>query len=91
MKVDFIKAFWFKHFGKTKDMDVERILEMILETEEDDIDCEKTFERLHEYAEKIVKGEKAARLMPLIEKHLSSCSDCQEEYEALLRALRSET
>lgn len=49
--------------------------------------CNEVFARLDEYVEKEVHGEDVARLMPLLREHLDTCSDCCEEYEALLNVL----
>jgi len=40
--------------------------------------------RLDEYVELEIKKEDAAHIMPLIREHLDLCSDCCDEYEALL-------
>jgi hypothetical protein len=61
-----------------------RVLEKVrLET----MPCSEVFAELDEYVEKEVRGEGAARLMPLLREHLDLCPDCCEEYEALLRVL----
>jgi hypothetical protein len=53
----------------------------------DDIPCSQVFARLDEYVEKEIHGQDAARLMPLLREHLDICTDCCEEYEALLTVL----
>ena len=52
-----------------------------------DMPCSQVYARLDEYVEKEVRGEGAARLMPLLREHLDLCPDCCEEYEALLSTL----
>lgn len=49
--------------------------------------CNEVFAQLDEYVEKEVHGEDAARLMPLLREHLDICSQCCDEYEALLNVL----
>ena len=49
--------------------------------------CSHVFELLDQYVDTEVRGEAAARLMPLLREHFDLCHNCSEEYEALLRAL----
>lgn len=49
--------------------------------------CDEVYARIDEYVEREVDKKDAARLMPLVREHLDSCSDCCEEYEALLDIL----
>jgi hypothetical protein len=67
---------------------LQNILHMLELTGDDDCSCEQTFELIDQYAERLVNGEDAARLMPLVKRHLDLCRDCREEYEALLDVLR---
>ena len=53
----------------------------------EDVTCDEVFEQLDEYVEKEVDGKDAARLMPLLREHLDICSDCCDEYEALLHVI----
>ncbi len=57
----------------------------------EEIQCDEVFARLDEYVEKQVHGQDAAVLMPLLREHLDICSDCCEEYEALLTVLEQST
>ena len=50
-------------------------------------DCEQVFNALDQYAETEIRKEDAARLMPLVHDHLETCSECCDEYEALLDVL----
>jgi hypothetical protein len=65
-----------------------RTLEQI---RKEDTPCSEVFARLDVYVEKEIGGEDAARLMPLLKEHLEICSDCCEEYEALLTVLEKTT
>ena len=49
--------------------------------------CEEVHRLLDQFAEAVMRGEDASRLMPLVEQHLEMCPDCREEYEALIRIL----
>ena len=61
-----------------------RVLESVREEE---ATCEEVYARIDEYVEREVGQKDAATLMPLVREHLDLCSDCCEEYEALLDIL----
>lgn len=57
----------------------------VLEHDHDgELSCDEIYTKLDEYVECEVDSKEAARVMPLIRHHLDICSDCCEEYEALL-------
>ena len=84
---------WLKQLGNKKEESAEMqlsdasILNLIRYLENCDVDCEQVFNTLDQYAEMEIHKEDAARLMPLVHDHLESCSDCCDEYEALLDVL----
>ena len=51
--------------------------------------CDEVFELLDRYVEMQEAGENPRGLHPLVYLHLSMCRDCQEEFAALVRALRA--
>jgi hypothetical protein len=61
-----------------------RVLESV---REEDIPCGEVYARIDEYVEREVGQKDAAQLMPLVREHLDICSECCEEYEALLHVL----
>ena len=61
-----------------------RVLESV---REEDAPCDEVYARIDEYVEREVDQKDAAQLMPLVREHLDMCSDCCEEYEALLDIL----
>jgi hypothetical protein len=61
-----------------------RVLESVPEEE---ATCEEVYLKIDEYVERQVDQHDAARLMPVIRDHLDLCSECCEEYEALLDIL----
>lgn len=65
-----------------------RVLENV---REENASCSEIYSRLDEYVENEVHGKDAARLMPLVHEHLDMCSECCEEYEALLDVLEKTT
>ena len=54
---------------------------------EEEISCDEIYSKLDEYVEREVNKKDAANLMPLIREHLDICSECCDEYEALLNVL----
>ncbi|BBL78731.1 hypothetical protein RxyAA322_05850 [Rubrobacter xylanophilus] len=70
--------------------DLRRLARALEMTEEEELSCDECFEQLDRFVETELAGLDAAAAMPLVEDHLEKCSDCREEYEALLRALRAE-
>lgn len=76
--------------GKKQEMPNEAVLGFLRVLEEvrvEDLDCDEIFTKLDEYVERQVDKKDAAQLMPLIREHLDLCSECAEEYEALLKVL----
>lgn len=63
------------------------VLDLIRYLENCEVDCEQVFRAIDQYAEIELRKEDAARLMPLVHRHLEMCSGCNEEYEALLDVL----
>jgi hypothetical protein len=61
-----------------------RVLESV---REDDAPCDEVYARIDEYVEMEIDKKDAAQLMPLVREHLDMCSECCEEYEALLDIL----
>jgi len=53
----------------------------------EEMPCSHVFELLDQYVDTEVRGDAAARLMPLLREHFDLCHNCSEEYEALLSAL----
>lgn len=50
----------------------------------EELSCEEIYSKLDEYVECELDSKEAAHVMPLIREHLDICSECCEEYEALL-------
>jgi predicted anti-sigma-YlaC factor YlaD len=66
-----------------------KVARQIAMTEASEYSCEDVHQLLDQFAEAVLRGEDAARFMPLVHKHLEMCTDCREEFEALLRVLRA--
>lgn len=61
----------------------------VARTHEVELNCSSTFELIDEYAEMAAQGRDAAHIMPQVNQHLEMCPDCSEEYQTLLRILRT--
>ncbi len=81
----------FKRKGPLSDEVVDGFLRVLEKIRAEDVTCEEVFAELDEYVEKEVDSKDAARLMPLLREHLDICSDCCDEYEALLEVIEKST
>ena len=64
---------------------VMRFLKVLEQVREEDLSCADMYARLDEFVEaEIQQGADAEKITPLIHEHLDMCSDCCDEYEALL-------
>ena len=66
---------------------VEGFLRVLEQVRLEDMPCSHVYSLLDEYVEKELHGEDPALLMPLLREHFDLCTECCEEYEALLRIL----
>ncbi len=67
------------------------LVTMMDRTCDEELNCEEVFENLETYAEyALISGDKVkTRIIRLVEDHLKLCRDCAEEYQLLLKALKS--
>jgi hypothetical protein len=66
---------------------VRHFLSVLERVRVEEMPCSHVFDLLDQYVDSEVRGEAAARLMPLLREHFDLCHNCCEEYEALLSAL----
>jgi hypothetical protein len=66
-----------------------KFLRILEDVRAEDMSCDEMFNRLDEFVETEVQSHDAEKLMPLVREHLDMCSDCDEEYEALLTVLEN--
>jgi hypothetical protein len=66
-----------------------KLLRQLARTEEEELDCGQVYKLLDLYTEAAARGEDPSELFPKVAQHLEICLDCQDEYEALLRVLKS--
>jgi hypothetical protein len=67
------------------------LIHMLENTEDIELSCDEVYAIIDHYVELEARGEDAARILPLVRKHLDNCRDCFEEYEALSRILAAYT
>ncbi|HIC89847.1 MAG TPA: hypothetical protein EYP04_10660 [Anaerolineae bacterium] len=70
---------------------LKEIVHGVMNTRPDEISCDECFQELDRFAELVLAGKNAIEAMPLVQDHLDRCSNCREEFEALLAALRALT
>jgi hypothetical protein len=68
---------------------VKELVQEIVTTRPNEIDCPECFESLDRYADLILYGEDASAIMPTLHHHLEQCIHCSQEFEALVTALRA--
>ena len=77
----------FNHHEEIPNEAVLGFLRVLESVREEDAPCDEVYARIDEYVEREVDKKDAAQLMPLIREHLDMCSECCEEYQALLDVL----
>jgi|SRR6185503_65423 hypothetical protein len=77
----------FNHHEELPNETVLGFLRVLESVREEDVPCDEVYARIDQYVEREVDKKDAAQLMPLVREHLNMCSDCCEEYEALLDIL----
>lgn len=64
---------------------VVRFLKILEQVRGEDLSCSDIYARLDEFVEtEIREGKDASMIFPLLHEHLDICSECCDEYEALL-------
>jgi len=69
--------------------DIQKLMEMVENTQEVEFSCEDVYKILDQYTELVYRGEDSTQIMPLVEHHIEICPDCREEFESLLRILEA--
>ena len=68
---------------------IKKLIDLVATTKNDPLDCDGCLERIAEFAEARLAGRSLSAALESVQTHLESCGCCQEEYEALLAALRT--
>ena len=63
---------------------------MVARTDEQELSCYECLEELDQLVELAAAGHDPSALRPLVMAHLRRCRDCYEEYDALLRIVRTD-
>ncbi len=63
--------------------EIEQLIERILATEDEEIDCDQVFELIARYVDLEVSGEEVAELLPLVYQHLVQCDRCSDLHDTL--------
>jgi hypothetical protein len=79
----------FKPQDELQDEVIVKFLRILEDVRAEDMSCDEMFVRLDEFVETEVQSHDAEKLMPLVREHLDMCSECDEEYEALLTVLEN--
>ncbi|MDD2921033.1 MAG: hypothetical protein PHQ36_02005 [Anaerolineales bacterium] len=66
---------------------IQKIMGMLENTQEIELTCDEVFAVLDQFVELAARGEDVSNLLPLVERHLSICADCKEEYDTLKRMM----
>jgi hypothetical protein len=69
--------------------EIDSLMRLVGLTKDDEIDCERCLALVAEFAERELEGRSIAAGLEAVEHHLAVCAECREEYEALLRALKT--
>jgi uncharacterized protein with PIN domain len=69
--------------------EIAELLRLIGLTRDEEIDCEGCLARVAEFAERELAGRSVPAGLEAVAHHLSICSECCEEYESLLQALKA--
>ena len=67
---------------------IDELVRLIGLTQEQEINCEQCLALVAEFAERQLAGKSVPEGLQAVEHHLSICAECQEEYQALQRALK---
>ena len=75
--------------GKFSPEALRKMMQQLEDTQDVELSCDEVLTLLDQFAEAYLRGEDVARVLPLVQHHLDMCGDCREEFEGLLRILRS--
>lgn len=79
----------FRKDTRLPDELIRDLIRSLEDTKDEECGCTDVYVLLDQYAEVEIRGEDAARLMPLLRQHIEMCIECHEEYEALLAILEN--
>lgn len=68
---------------------IDNLLGLISSVESDELDCEGCFGQIAGFAESRLSKPPIPEAMKAVEKHLTQCVCCKEEFDALLKCLQA--
>ena len=75
---------------KTLDREtLKKMVRGVVHTDAHEIGCDECFDELDRFAEAMLVGRDLEEALELVQDHLSRCTFCREEYEALVDALHA--
>jgi hypothetical protein len=78
----------FRREKRLPDEAVQGFVRVLEKARAEDFTCDQMFAQLDEYVENELRGEDMSLIMPMLREHLDFCSDCCDEYEALLSVIQ---
>ena len=81
----------FKPQEELQDEAVLKFLHILENARAEEMSCGDLYAHLDEFVEREVQSKDAEKIAPLIREHLDVCSECCEEYEALLNVIEHTT
>ena len=70
--------------------ELDGLIKAVSLTRRDELSCDECLKELAEFAELFLEGKPVTEGLEAIEHHLAICSECEEEYQALLTALKDD-
>lgn len=67
---------------------IDELIKTVSLTRADELTCDDCLHDLAEFVEQSLAGKSISESLQAVEDHLAICGECQEEYEALLTALK---
>jgi uncharacterized protein with PIN domain len=67
---------------------IDELIKTVSLTRPDELTCDECLKDLAEFAEHSLSGKSIPEGLQAVEHHLAICAECQEEYKALLTALK---
>jgi len=73
---------------KLTDQQLGKLLRTLASTQDTELNCDECLASVATYAEIQLSGKTPNEAIDKVQQHLDVCTDCQEEYHALLMAIR---
>ena len=70
--------------------EIDALIKVVSQTRSGELTCDECLKELAEFAENSLEGKSIPESVQAVEHHLAICPECEEEYQALLTAIRQE-